>query len=93
MMMMIMMKSCVDYLRSEVIQVSGQRRPLQVGIRLPHVRVVRVVGWVVVVLAREVQVACKRYLRDPSPLHNVHFGYYDGPVVKMALYMLQGHIM
>ena len=28
-----------------------------------------------------------------SPLHNVHFGNYDGPVVKMALYMLQGHIM
>ena len=28
-----------------------------------------------------------------SPLHIVHFGYYDGPVVKMALYMLQGHIM
>ena len=28
-----------------------------------------------------------------APLHNVHFGNYDGPVVKMALYMLQGHIM
>ena len=28
-----------------------------------------------------------------STLHNVHFGNYDGPVVKMALYMLQGHIM
>ena len=28
-----------------------------------------------------------------SPLHNVHFVKYDGPVVKMALYMLQGHIM
>ena len=27
------------------------------------------------------------------PVHNVHFGKYDGPVVKMALYMLQGHIM
>ena len=71
MLMMIMMKCWVDYLRSEVIQVSGQRRPLQVGIRLPHIRVVRVVRWVVVVLAREVQVACKRYLRDPSSLAKI----------------------
>ena len=30
---------------------------------------------------------------DSSTVHNVHFGYYDGPVVKMALYMLQSHIM
>ena len=30
---------------------------------------------------------------DVLPMHNVHFGNYDGPVVKMALYMLQGHIM
>ena len=28
-----------------------------------------------------------------AAVHNVHFGYYDGPVVKMVLYMLQGHIM
>ena len=28
-----------------------------------------------------------------TPLHNVHFVKYDGPVVKMALYMLQSHIM
>ena len=28
-----------------------------------------------------------------ASLHNVHFVKYDGPVVKMALYMLQGHIM
>ena len=32
-------------------------------------------------------------MKSYGPLHNVHFGYYDGPVVKMALYMLQGHIM
>ena len=40
---------------------------------------------------KDLFVQCR--LNRASPLHNVHFGYYDGPVVKMALYMLQGHIM
>ena len=31
--------------------------------------------------------------KPDTPLHNVHFVKYDGPVVKVALYMLQGHIM
>ena len=35
----------------------------------------------------------KGTLEVVAAVHNVHFGYYDGPVVKMALYMLQGHIM
>ena len=30
---------------------------------------------------------------DLSPVHNVHYVKYDGPVVKIALHMLQGHIM
>ena len=34
----------------------------------------------------------RRFLLSPA-VHNVHFVKYDGPVVKMALYKLQGHIM
>ena len=40
---------------------------------------------------RKIPVSVKYVLA--ATVHNVHFGNYDGPVVKMALYMLQGHIM
>ena len=46
------------HLRSEVVEAPGQGGPLQVWVRLPHIRVVGVVRRVVVVLARKVEVVC-----------------------------------
>ena len=53
-----------EHLCPEVVEISWQGRSLQVRIGLPHIRVVGVVRWVVVVLARKVEVVCNNVVNQ-----------------------------
>ena len=54
----------LEHLCPEVVEVPWQGGPLQVWIGLPHIRVVGVVRWVVVVLARKVEVVCNNVVNQ-----------------------------
>ena len=54
----------LEHLCPEVVEVPWQSGPLQVWIGLPHIRVVGVVRWVVVVLARKVEVVCNSVVSE-----------------------------
>ena len=54
----------LEHLCPEVVEVPWQGGPLHVWIGLPHIRVVGVVRWVVVVLARKVEVVCNSVVSE-----------------------------